>query len=110
MQAKLCFLVNVGFEVHSHGAVICVPEAWGVLSWLKAHPAAFEHVSLLQSALLLLSLPSAIVSFAKPACILSTTDRKAVAQCSRFYIQTIRMSLGRINAGAANCEITNKKD
>lgn len=81
LQAKLCFLVSVGSVVHSHVAVICAPEAWGVLSWLKAHPAAFE---LLQSALLPLSLPSAIASFAKPACVLSTTDGKAVAWCSTF--------------------------
>lgn len=86
-HCKLGFLVNFGFQVGSHIAVICAPEAWGVLSWLKADPAAFEHFSLLHCfnlRLLRLSLPSAIASFAKPLCILSTTDRKAVVWCSMF--------------------------
>lgn len=84
LQPKLCFLVNFGSEVHSHIAVICAPEVWGVLSWLKTDPAAFEHFSLLQSSLLPLSLPSATASFAKPVCILPNTDRKAVVWCSMF--------------------------
>lgn len=84
LQPKLCFLVNFGFEVCSHVAVFCAPEAWGVLSWLKVGPAAFEHFFLVQSALLPLSLLSATASFGKPVCILSNTDRKAMRWCSMF--------------------------
>lgn len=98
------------FEVASHVVVVCAPEVWGVLSFLRADLVGlntFNCFNLFPYSLVCLVL----------LCLLQSLSVYCVPMTKRlwhgvadFYIQTISMNLGRINAGAANCEITITKD
>lgn len=101
---------SFGFEVHSHVVVVCAPEVWGVQTLLRVDLVALNTCNCFNL------LPHPLVC---PVllCLLQSLSVYCVPLTKRlwhrvadFYIQTIRMSLGRINAGAANCEITITKD
>lgn len=102
--------ITFGFEVHSYVVVVCAPEVWGMLSLLKADVVALNTFNCFNLLPYPLVCPVLLCVLQSLSVYFVPLTKRLWHGVGDFCIQTIRMSLGSSNAGAANCEITITKD